>query len=208
MLRKFSKLERKLVAQGGFLAIDEAGRGALAGDLIVAGILVKSLIKVNFQVNDSKLLSPSTRKLIFNLIKKNFKYFIAKISPPLIDRYGILKAEILAIKRLITKTKPSKIVIDGLPFKNLSSKKFIFIVKGDRKLFSLACASIVAKVTRDNLMQRLSKIYPFWQLDKNKGYGTIDHLKLIKKHGLSPCHRRSFIPLNLLRYLEKKNSVF
>lgn len=208
MLKSFSLLEKKLIKRGGFLAIDEAGRGSLAGPLVVAGVIIDKNVKVDFQVNDSKMLSAKQREAIFNILKQKMKYFTSTISAKVIDKQGIIKAEVKAIRRLIKKAKTNLVLIDGLPFKTFKNENFIFVVHGDQRLFSLACASIVAKVYRDRLLKKLSFFYNLWALGKNKGYGTKEHLKLIKKNGLSPIHRRTFIPSHLLKYLEKKNSVF
>lgn len=202
------EFEKKLIKKGPILAIDEAGRGALAGPLFVCGVFLKKIPKIDFWVKDSKLLSQIQREKIFKKLRKIFKYRVEKISPQKIDKIGIVKSEELAIKKLVNFFKPNYVLIDGKAFSSFKNKrKFIFIVKGDRKIFSLASASVICKFKRDLFMQKISKEYPYWSLEKNKGYGTKEHLKKIKKFGICKIHRVTFIPSLLLKYLSKKNSV-
>jgi len=189
-------LEKKLLKKyKRIVAIDEAGRGSLAGPLTVAGILIENKnYKIDFKVKDSKLLTKSQREKIFKKIKKKFRFKAVFINERKIDKYGILKAEVIGIKKIIRALKPKFVIIDGLKIKYFKKKKnFKFIVKGDRSVFSLACASIIAKVKRDNFMEKISKKYAGWGLEKHKGYGTKEHIKLIKTLGPLKIHRKTFI---------------
>jgi ribonuclease HII len=188
--------EKKLIKKyKKIVAIDEAGRGSLVGPLVVAGILLENKnYNIDFRVKDSKLLNSNQREKIFQKIKKTFKFKFVFINEKKIDKYGIIKAEVLGIKKIIKDLKPKLTIIDGLKIKELKKiKNLKFFVHGDRKLFSLACASIIAKVKRDNFMKKLSLKYPNWNFEKNKGYGTKEHLKLIKVFGPLKIHRKTFI---------------
>lgn len=189
------------------MGVDEAGRGPLAGPVTVAafwanGEMEKWLLKNIFdnKLRDSKKLSPQKREEIYKMfliLKKQNKIFfsVSHISNKIIDKKGIIYAINLAIKRVLvyTKRSASNIVrLDGLlkapeEFKNQKT-----IIKGDEKDVFIACASIVAKVRRDRLMCHLASKYPVYELQIHKGYGTKPHYQLLRKHGLSKIHRKSF----------------
>jgi ribonuclease HII len=192
-------LEKKLWQKGYkyILGLDEAGRGALAGPIVAGGVIFsKKILKKKIKgINDSKLLSPKKREELFEIIIKNSVCFgMAKVSEKTIDKLGINKANELVFKRLIKKLnkKPDFILIDGkINLKNLKIP-YLSIVDADAKVFSCAAASILAKVFRDRLMVNLSKKFPNYNFEKNKGYPTKKHYLLLKKYGISPCHRKSF----------------
>ena len=174
--------------------VDEAGRGPLAGPVVAAAVIFRKNIQLK-GVNDSKLLSEKKREKLFEeIIKTASTYSVAAVEQDVIDDINILNATMLAMKQAVDnlKIKPDLILVDG-------NRKFrtdipvIPIVKGDSKSFSIAAASILAKVTRDRLMKNLAKDFPQYSWDSNKGYPTRQHREVIKKIGPSPVHRRTFL---------------
>jgi ribonuclease HII len=174
--------------------VDEVGRGPLAGPVVSAAVIFDEHVFID-GVNDSKKLTEKEREELFPLIlSKAAAYAVASVSHGQIDRINILQASLkamsIAVSRL--KVRPDLILIDG-------NKKFnspvpaITIVKGDSKSFSIAAASIVAKVVRDRLMKRLNEYYPQYLWTKNKGYPTKDHIQAIRLYGICPLHRKSFL---------------
>jgi ribonuclease HII len=198
-------LEKKLLIENFKLVfgMDEVGRGSFAGPLVASAVCFEKEFKWFKDLNDSKLLSADKRKRLSKLILKNGKCFTELIEVEMINKIGIGKCNRLVFARLIktilTEHKGEKIhfLIDGNK-KRIKRKNLSFIVKGDNKIISIAAASIVAKVFRDNLMQDLGKIYLGYNFSKNKGYGTKFHQEAIKKFGLSDIHRTSF---NLKKFL-------
>jgi len=208
------KYERKLLGQGYevIIGLDEAGRGPLAGP-VVAGAAAfwgktnlndKNLQVLKGLVKDSKKLSANKREKIYKIIikNKNIKWRIGVISYRIIDKINILEATKLAMAKAIAKLKikSSKLkvkvdniilIIDGNQRINVPFRQ-ITVVKGDSKVFLCSCASILAKVFRDRLMQKYHKKYPQYKFDQHKGYPTKEHYRLIKKYGISPIHRKSF----------------
>lgn len=200
--------EKKLWRKGykRVACLDEAGRGPLSGPVVAAAVMVKPCLRWNFRhlkIRDSKKLSPKKREQLYKLIIQNpyIEWGIGKVSEKVIDRINILEATKLAMKKAIAKlkTKNQKLRIDFLILDGKMKLDLpIFqksIVKADEKVFSCACASILAKVARDRIMQRYHKKYPRYGFDKHKGYPTKYHLKMLKKY--SPCkiHRKSFRPV-------------
>ena len=192
--------EKKLFSQGYKLigALDEAGRGPLAGPVVAACVIFNANISINndlIKVNDSKKLSEQTREDLFELIKKNFIEVGVGISDhKTIDRINILQATFLAMKKAISsvKSRPDLIIVDGsakLP--NFSTPQLPY-VKGDEKIFAIAAASIIAKVTRDRIMREMDKLYPDYGFSQHKGYGTKFHLEKLKQFGPCAIHRLSF----------------
>lgn len=169
---------------------------SLAGPIMAAAVIfdAKSFKRIN-GVNDSKLLTASKREKLFVLIKENcLCYQVARVNRKIIDKAGINKANELVFKKAIKKLriKPNLVLADGqISLKNLKIP-YQPIIKADRKIFSVAAASILAKVSRDNLMKKLDKKHSFYKFGQNKGYGTKEHYLALKKHGPCPCHRRSF----------------
>jgi len=185
------------------LAIDEVGRGALAGPFYIAGVLIDEKIYkklLRLKIKDSKRLKPEKRKEIFKIVKGFVKYKIVRFSNKEIDNLGLgecFKKGIIMLKNAL---KSDIILVDGKNIKLEKVKNIKFIVDGDEKLISIGLASIIAKVLRDDYMKRLSKFYPDYKFDKNKGYGTKEHIKYIKKYGITKHHRISFIK-NFLKNL-------
>jgi Ribonuclease HII len=192
------KHENQLFKKGyKFIAgLDEAGRGSLAGPLVAGAVILPPKVKI-LGIRDSKLLTPRSREKLFLTITKNCLAWSAGIvSPAEIDELGILPANRTAFERAVKKLhiRPHYLLVDGI--RNFeSSIKSDFIVKGDQKVFSIAAASIIAKVVRDKMLEALHKIHPEYNFDKHKGYGTAEHLDLISKHGPSEIHRFTFQPI-------------
>ena len=177
--------------------VDEVGRGCLAGPVFAAAVILKKNI-ITKGIVDSKKISFKKRLLISKYIKKNSIYAVGKASVEEIEKINILNASLLSMKRAIKKLKlkTSVVYVDG-PFapKNLKIKCQTFI-KGDEKIISIAAASIIAKVTRDLFMIKLSKKYPKYRWNKNFGYGTLDHIKGLKKYGITKYHRKNYNPIH------------
>lgn len=174
--------------------VDEAGRGPLAGPVCAAAVILPENTLIE-GVNDSKKLSEKKREALFDVIKEqSFAYSIAFASVEEIERMNILNATMLAMKRAVEglSVKADYAMIDGnrLPDLSIDSE---FIIKGDAKSMSIACASILAKVSRDRLLYKYAEEYPQYQFDKHKGYGTKAHVEALKKYGPCPYHRMSFL---------------
>lgn len=174
--------------------VDEAGRGPLAGPVCAAAVILPENTIIE-GVNDSKKLSEKKREALFDVIKEqSLAYSIAFASVEEIESMNILNATMLAMKRAVEglSVKADYAMIDGnrLPDLNIGSE---FIIKGDAKSMSIACASILAKVSRDRLLYKYAEEYPQYQFDKHKGYGTKAHVEALKKYGPCPYHRMSFL---------------
>lgn len=185
----YSENNTKLVC-----GIDEAGRGPLAGPVCAAAVVMPYGTIID-GVNDSKKLTEKKRELLFDTIKeKSLSYGIAFSDEKEIDEVNILNATFLAMKRAVKslKIQPDLILVDGnrLPDFDIPAKA---IIKGDSLSHSIACASILAKVTRDRLMKELSKKYPEYGFEKHKGYGTKAHYEAIKANGVCEIHRKTFL---------------
>jgi ribonuclease HII len=173
---------------------DEAGRGCLAGPVVAAAVILPD----NFShevLRDSKKLNPSQRNELAEIIKDQAVcYAVAHISPQRIDEINILNASIEAMHKSIAKlnTQPEYILVDGNRFKPYKEIPHSCIIKGDDKYFSIAAASVLAKVDRDNYMQQQAEIYPSYHWSSNMGYPTKAHREAIKSHGISPLHRLTF----------------
>ncbi len=176
--------------------VDEAGRGPLAGPVIAAAVIVNQSIIID-GVKDSKVLSKSQRKICYNAIIENYHYGVGEASVEEIDKYNILEATKLACIRAVNNLAiiPTKVIVDG----NMKfyDKRFISIVRADQSCYSVAAASIIAKVTRDRIMQILHEKYPIYGWLYNCGYGTKTHIRAIKDNGYTIHHRNSFTVKNL-----------
>ena len=179
-----------------FCGIDEAGRGPLAGPVVVAScIMTLDDDKIVFGIDDSKKLSEKQREELFERIKQvAIDYRIEEVSEKVIDDINILEATKLGMKKCIEnlKTAPELALVDAVKDIDADVDQ-IAIIKGDATSYSIAAASILAKVYRDKLMQKFDKEYPEYNFAKHKGYGTKEHIELLKKYGPSKIHRRSFI---------------
>lgn len=174
--------------------VDEAGRGPLAGPVCAAAVILPPNTIID-GVNDSKKLTEKKRETLFDVIKETaVSYSIAYASVEEIESINILNATMLAMKRAVEglDVKADYAMIDGnkMPPLDIDGET---IVKGDAKSMSIACASILAKVSRDRLLYEYAKEYPQYQFDKHKGYGTAAHREAILKYGPCPYHRMSFL---------------
>ena len=185
-------LQRELAGDGLVIGVDEVGRGAIAGPLTV-GAVVLPYDPVVYEINDSKQLSPAKREILAARIADvAVAIGICHIEPAAIDAVGMAQALRQAMLGAIADTgiDPDCVLIDGNPMHIHEKEKTL--VKGDARVACIAAASIVAKVTRDNLMVAMDEEYPEYHLAECKGYGSADHIQAIKDHGLSPIHRFSF----------------
>ena len=187
---KFKNEGYKLIA-----GIDEAGRGPLAGPVVCAiAIMPLDKDKIIEGVDDSKKLTPKKREMLFDKITKTaIAYDIEEVDNVVIDKINILNATKQGMLNCIHNISitPDIVLIDAVKID--CEVKTIPIIKGDQKSYSIACASILAKVYRDRLMQEFDKKYPLYLFAKHKGYGTSKHIELLKKYGKCPIHRDSFI---------------
>ena len=177
--------------------VDEVGRGSLVGPVYAAAVIFKKNFDKS-KIKDSKKLSKEKRNILEKYIKKNSIWSIGSASLREIERLNILNASLLAMKRSIKKlkAKPSMTLIDGNKLPHIKGYKLKSVIKGDQKISEISAASIIAKVTRDRLITKMSKKYKKYAWDKNAGYGTKQHLHAIKKFGISKHHRKSFRPIH------------
>ena len=183
--------------------IDEVGRGCLFGPVTAAAVIMPLSLSFNNNekniiegIEDSKKLSPKTREeLSKKIIEKSIAYSIYSVSEKIIDEINILNATKLAMIKAVEnlKIKPDILFIDALEL-DIDIKQ-ISIIKGDSKSYSIGCASILAKVSRDEMMNNLPEEYQKYKISKNKGYGTKEHLEAIEKYGPSDKHRFTFEPI-------------
>lgn len=175
--------------------IDEAGRGPLAGPVVVGAVI---LPKDSFieGVNDSKKISEKKREKIYEqIIEEAISYSVGIVDQKTIDEINILNATKLGVKIALEglKQRPDVIMVDALNNMDTLGIPYISVVKGDAKNYSIAAASIIAKVTRDRIMKEWDEIYPIYGFSKHKGYGTAEHIRIIKENGPCILHRKSFI---------------
>ena len=176
--------------------IDEAGRGPLAGPVVVAAVILGRNWNTTFELNDSKQLTAKKRQVLYDLIcSEASAYKVVSVSPQEIDRLNILQATMFGMQLCSDEIDPSPdfLLVDGnrYPVTNIQGQA---VVKGDCLSKSIAAASILAKVTRDRKMVEFGKEYPHWGFERHKGYPTREHREAIAEYGLSPIHRRSFGP--------------
>lgn len=190
-------LEKSLWSKGHkfICGIDEVGRGSWAGPLVVAGVILTQDFILPKDLADSKQVKPLKRKKLAELIKRRATgFYVTQISPKIIDKLGIAKATQLAFRKVATRIRPLPhyVLIDAFYIKHFNRKKQQAVKDGDKICATIAAASIIAKVYRDDLMKKLHKNYPEYGFGKHKGYGTKSHQEAIKACGLSPIHRRSY----------------
>ena len=180
--------------------VDEVGRGPLAGPVVAAAVVFAPGDPPIEDIRDSKAMTSRQRERVSAVIReRSLAWAVAAASVREIDRRNILRATALAMRRALERLActPDKLLVDGSPFPELRFAHEA-IVRGDSVSQSIAAASVLAKFTRDRLMERLSRHYPDFHWDKNKGYGTAEHTAAIEEHGLTPHHRRSFGPMGQL----------
>ena len=184
--------------------VDEVGRGSLVGPVFAATVIFKKNIDKK-KIKDSKQLSRNQRNLMEKYIKKNSVWAVGSASLKEIEKLNILNASLLAMKRSIKKlkSKPSLIMIDGNRLPIMSGYKLKSIIRGDKKVPEISAASIIAKVSRDRLISKMSKKFTKYAWNKNSGYGTKQHIKAIKKFGITKHHRKTFSPIHNILSLKK-----
>lgn len=175
--------------------IDEAGRGPLAGPVVVAAVIMPKDSMIE-GVNDSKKVSEKKREKLYELIiEEAISYSVGIVDQNEIDRINILNATKAGLTEAVRtlKVKPELILVDALTNIDTCGVPYKSIIKGDAKSYSIAAASIIAKVTRDRIMREWDKVYPQYGFERHKGYGTAAHITAIKENGLCPLHRLSFV---------------
>lgn len=199
-------LEREFWARGldHIAGVDEAGRGPLAGPVVAAAVVLPWDCFID-GVDDSKRLSGAQRERLAVLVQERaLAVGIGAASSREIDQINILQATHLAMSRAISQLglEPDHVIVDGLPVPSLGEAQTA-VVGGDRQVHSIACASILAKVTRDRLMRRLAERHPGYGWERNAGYGTPQHREALMRLGPTPHHRRSFAPVQLSLSLDQ-----
>lgn len=199
-MARWSPIERTLREQHGPLlaGVDEVGRGPLAGPVVACAVVMPPDRRAIAGVNDSKQLDHATRvELAHRIREQALVIAIGAASAREVDRINIYHATVLAMRRALARVpsrlgqSPHHVLVDGKPLRTLGVEH-TGVVKGDAKCYAIACASIIAKVTRDRLMTSLSRRYQAYRWDRNSGYGTAQHRQALAEHGLTPHHRRSF----------------
>ena len=193
------KIENQLKAEGYQLiaGADEVGRGALAGPIVAASVILPQPVKFSNNIRDSKLMTAKQReKAVVEIKNQVLAWAISHIENHEIDKMGLQKANLTVLYRAVKflKLKPDFVLFDGykVDIPGIKSSK---LIKGDQQSLTIAAASIIAKVHRDDLMIKYHRLFPNYGFDKNKGYGSAFHLSAIKTFGPSPIHRMSFSPL-------------
>jgi ribonuclease HII len=199
---RWKPIERELRKTAGPLiaGVDEVGRGPLAGPVVACAVVMPPDVRAIAGVDDSKRLTPDARlRLAVKIRQRALSIGIGAASVREIDRVNIYHATVVAMRRALSRLTvlPNHVVIDGKPFRTLETPHTA-IVGGDDVCYTIACASIIAKVTRDRLMQALAGRYPNYRWERNVGYSTLAHLEGLAAHGVTPHHRRSFIPVRQL----------
>jgi len=199
---RWSTIERDLRTQHGPLiaGMDEVGRGPLAGPVVACAVVMPPERRAMPGINDSKQLTAKKREMLVGKILANaVAVGIGAASVREIDRLNILQASVLAMRRALRRLPvvPNHIVVDG---RSVRTYDFVHtaVIHGDARCYSIACASIVAKITRDRVMRALASRYPVYHWEDNVGYSTAWHLRGIAEHGITPHHRRSFLPVRQL----------
>ena len=197
-LQNLKKIEEEIYSKNENIkyicGIDEAGRGPLAGPVVVASVIMPhdSMIE---GVNDSKKVSEKKREELYEkIIEESISYGVGIMDHNEIDEYNILNATKMGLTNSLKEltVKPDLIVVDALNKIDTLGIPYKSIIKGDALCYSISAASIIAKVTRDRIMRQWDEVYPMYGFQKHKGYGTAAHIAAIKEYGLCPIHRKSF----------------
>ena len=196
-LTNLKSMEKELYEKGFeyICGIDEAGRGPLAGPVVVAGVIMPKDSMIE-GVNDSKKVSEKKREKLYDVIlEEAISYSVAIVGQDVIDEINILNATKQGVTKVVEEldVKPNLILVDALTHINTKGIPYDSIIKGDAKCYNIAAASIIAKVTRDRIMREWDEIYPQYGFINHKGYGTAKHIEAIKEYGPCPIHRRTFI---------------
>ena len=195
-LNNLKQIEKDLHTKGfkNICGIDEAGRGPLAGPVVIAGVIMPEDSMIE-GVNDSKKVSEKKRELLYDkIIEEAISYSVAIIGQDVIDDINILNATKKGLTNVVEglDVKPDLIIVDALEHIDTKGIPYESIIKGDAKCYSISAASILAKVTRDRIMREWDLVYPQYGFSSHKGYGTATHISAIREYGLCPIHRRSF----------------
>jgi ribonuclease HII len=209
---RWTTIERELRLQKGPLlaGVDEVGRGPIAGPVVACAVIMPPDARAIAGVDDSKLLNHDQRvRLAAKIRERAVAYALGAASVREIDTINIYQASVLAMQRALNRlrVRPDHVVIDGRAMRTLPIPHTA-VVRGDRRCFSIACASILAKVTRDRLMTRLAVRYPEYIWDHNAGYTTREHVIGLANHGITPHHRKSFCRISdLLLELQHQSEM-
>lgn len=195
-LTQLKQMEKHLYEKGfeKICGIDEAGRGPLAGPVVVAGVIMPQDSMIE-GVNDSKKISEKKREKLYDaIIEEAISYSVAIIGQDTIDEINILKATKQGVTKVVEELEviPDLILVDALTHIDTKKIPYESIIKGDAKCYNIAAASIIAKVTRDRIMRQWDEIYSQYGFAQHKGYGTAKHIENIRKYGVCPIHRRTF----------------
>ena len=196
-LTNLKSIEKELYKKGFeyICGIDEAGRGPLAGPVVVAGVIMPKDSMIE-GVNDSKKVSEKKREKLYDIIlEEAISYSVTIIGQDVIDEINILNATKEGVTKAVEEldVKPNLILVDALTHINTKGIPYDSIIKGDAKCYNIAAASIIAKVTRDRIMREWDEIYPQYGFINHKGYGTAKHIQALKEYGPCPIHRKTFI---------------
>ena len=200
-LDNLKRFEKNLYDEGNkyICGIDEAGRGPLAGPVVVGAVVMKPDSKLEW-VNDSKKVTEKRREILYDrILEESLAWGVGIVSWDEIDDLNILNATkkglTKALKQVVEKlqTKPDIVLVDALREIDTLGIPYQSIIKGDATCYSIACGSIIAKVTRDRIMREYDEAFPEYGFAKHKGYGTKEHIEAIKKYGPCLIHRKSFI---------------
>lgn len=195
---KLLKAEENKLYESGInyiCGIDEAGRGPLAGPVVVGAVILPKNSFIE-GVNDSKKISEKKREKIYDqIVEEAIAYSVGIVDQRKIDEINILNATKLGVKIALEglEQKPDIIMVDALTGLETNGIPYISVIKGDAKNYSIAAASIIAKVTRDRIMRQWDEVYPIYGFARHKGYGTAEHIRIIKENGPCILHRKSFI---------------
>lgn len=201
-LKRWTHIEKDLRRERGPLlaGVDEVGRGPIAGPVVACAVIMPPDMRAIRGVDDSKVLTAQEReKLVGRIQERALAWALGAASVREIERLNIYQASVLAMKRALSRLpmQPDHVIIDGKAMRTLPVPHTA-IVHGDARCFSIACASIVAKVTRDRLMARLARRYPAYTWERNVGYTTRAHIRGLDASGITPHHRRSFFRVSQL----------
>lgn len=203
-LKRWTHIERDLrLERGPLLAgVDEVGRGPIAGPVVACAVIMPPDMRAIRGVDDSKALTALERqKLVGRIQDRAIAWALGAASVHEIERFNIYQASVLAMRRALGRlsVQPNHVIIDGKAMRTLPIPHTA-IVHGDARCFSIACASIIAKVTRDRLMTRLAVRYPAYTWERNVGYTTRAHIRGLDSNGITPHHRRSFVRVSQLLF--------
>ncbi len=186
--------ERKYADKKYICGVDEVGRGPFAGPVMAGAVILPADCEILY-LNDSKKLSPKRREALYDeIVSKALAWSVARVEPDRIDEINILQATFEAMREAVSKLdkRPDIILVDAVHIPELDIPQES-IVKGDAKSLSIAAASIVAKVTRDRVMEEYAALYPGYGFERNMGYGTAEHRDALRTRGATPIHRKTFI---------------